>query len=57
MMGRVKALYQQLIEYNLIREYRKQDDAQMEPAPPTVDDINKMAQRAAELDKAEQESA
>ena len=56
-MGRVKALYQQLIEYNLIREYRKQDDAQMEPAPPTVDDINKMAQRAAELDKVEQESA
>jgi len=56
-MGRVKALYQQLIDSNLIREYRKQDDAQLVPEPPTVDDINKMAQRAAELDKVEQESA
>jgi hypothetical protein len=57
MMGRVKALYQQLIDSNLIREYRKQDDAQLVPEPPTVDDINKMAQRAAELDKVEQENA
>lgn len=56
-MGRVKAWYQQLIDFNRVHDGEESVSMVVRPIELTDDEVNKLAQQAAEMDHSDQENA